>query len=257
MKVSLNHPYSLLLVAFSLSILSSTTYADWGVGLRLDNEEMRYKDKKNDIKIGAVFDIQYQGRKFNIDDKAMSYNLTNSNTLTAEVTASSTNRGFEAKDNKRLKGMSTRNSSINLGGRVIAETTLGPAVLGMTKDVGSSKGYEANLKLGGISPHAPHWTGERKINVAAMTGLRYQSKKVVDYYYGVKKNEATTTRHAYKGKSAITPFVGVEAQANLTPHISLKGNFGVEKRSKSIRNSPLTDDKNYNAEARLGVVYWF
>jgi outer membrane protein len=256
MKIHLNHLSTLLLTAFSLSILSSATYADWGVGLRLGNEEMRYKDN-NDIKIGAIFDIQYQGSKFNIDDKVMSYNFTNSNTLAAEVMAGSKNRGFTAKENKLFKGMSNRDNSIDLGGRIIAETNFGAAVLDVTKDLTASKGYEASFKLGGILPHAPHWTGERKINVAAMGGLRYQSKKVTDYYYGVKNNEATSKRSAYRAKSAITPFVGVEAQANLTPHISLRGSLGVEKTAKAIRNSPLTDDKNYNAEARLGLIYWF
>ncbi len=256
MKTHLNHPCSLLLTALSLSILSSTSYADWGVGLRLDNEDMRYKDN-NDIKIGALFNIQYQGAKFNIDDNVMSYNFTHSNTLAAEVIVASKNRGFIAKDNKLFKGMANRDVSVDLGGRIIAETNFGAAVLDVTKDVANSKGYEASFKLGGISPHAPHWTGERKINVAAMGGVRYQSNKVADYYYGVKKNEATAKRSAYKAKSAITPFVGVEAQANLTQHISLRGSLGVEKTAKSIRNSPLTDNKNYNAEARLGIIYWF
>jgi outer membrane protein len=256
MSHRLNYSYPLLL-ALSLSTLSTASYAGWGVGLGVDNEEMRYKDNKNDIKIKALFDLQYQGKQFHINEDIMSYNFTHSNILAAEVIAASKNRGFKAKDNKTFNGMSTRDSSIDLGGRLIAKTGLGAVVLDVTKDVVASKGYEANLKIGGISPHAPHWTGKRNLNVAAMAGVRYQSKKVVDYYYGVKKKEVTATRNVYQGKSAITPFVGVEAQANITQHVSLKGSFGMSKTAKSIRNSPLANDKNYTAEARLGLTYWF
>ncbi len=254
----INNTKPLIIMAISLSLLSLPTYADWGVGLDLDNQKMQYKHKKNDVELTGYLNLRHRGEKFNIDKGAMSYDFTNSNNYAVEAIIASKNSGFKAKDRTLFNGMTKRKDSIDVGGRVIFDTgVIGSAVFDITKDVHASKGLEANFKIGGISPHAPHWTGERSTNVAAVAGLRYQDAKVIDYYYGVKNAEATASRKAYKGKSAITPFIGVEAQVNITPHVTIDGGLGVSKRAKSIRNSSLTNDKKYDFGANIGISYWF
>ncbi len=249
---------SLSIMAVTISLLSPLACADWGVGLGIDNEGMQYEDKSSDIEFTAFFNLQYQGKKFNADKETLSYKLLKTDQYAVEVIAASKNRGFEADDNKTFKGMAERDPSIDVGGRVIVETGfLGTAVLNVTKDVHSSKGIDAGIKFGGIAPNAPHWTGERDVTVAAVGGVRYQSDKVVVEYFGVKSSEATADRSAYKGKAATTPFIGFEAQANLTPHITIDGGLGVSKTATSIKNSPLTDDKKYALAADIGFTYWF
>ena len=249
---------SLSIMAVSISLFSPLACADWGVGLRVDNEGMQYEDKSSDIELAAFLHLQYQGDKFNISKEGLSYKLLTTDQYAIEAIAASKNRGFEADDNKTFKGMAERNPSIDLGARVIVETGfLGTAVLNVTKDVHNSKGIDAEIKFGGIAPNAPHWTGKREVNLAAVGGVRYQDKKVVDEYFGVKNSEATADRSAYKGKAATTPFIGFEAQANLTPHITIDGGLGVSKTASSIRNSSLTDDKKYALAADIGFTYWF
>ena len=256
MKCNNSHQKSTLLIALSLSLLSTVSYADWGVRLGANNELKQYDVSKN--KINAGLGLEYRGDKFNMSNDGISYDLTNSDKHAIELLLTSKNDGFKASDDKLFKGMSERDASINIGARGIIDTgMLGNAVIDATRDVNASKGFEVGLKLGGISPHAPHWTGERKVKVAAMGGLRYQSAKVADYYYGVKNSEATASRKAYKAKSAVTPYIGVDAQANLTKHITLDGGLVVSKRAKSIRNSPLTNNKKYQLGANIGLSYWF
>lgn len=255
MKIIVKKTLPLLAIATSLSLLSPIAHADWGVGLNAGGGSKVYKNEKNKF-IGLG--INYRGDKFNIDKGTMSYDLTNSNDYALEVIATSNNLGFVAKDNKTFKGMSKRKTSIDIGARAIIDTGLmGSAVIDVTKDVHASKGFEANIKLGGISPHAPHWTGEKTVNVAAVAGLNYKSAKVVDYHYGVKASEATSTRAAYKAKSALTPYVGVEAQANMNKNFTINGGIGFAKRAKSIRNSSITNDKKYDFGANVGFTYWF
>lgn len=258
MKITHKTTTSLLITAISISLISSVAHADWSIGIGVDNEAMRYEDKKNDVDLTALFDIQYRGDKFNIEKDTLSYEFTHSDKFAAEVIATVKNRGFKASDNNTFKGMSKRETSFDLGGRVIVETgLLGLAAIDITKDIGKSEGLEATIKLGGIAPHSPHWTGKRKVNIAAVTGLRYQDEASVDYYYGVKNSEATNNRRAYKGESAITPFIGFETQANLTKHITIDGGLGVSKTASSIKNSPLTEDRDYQLEANIGFHYWF
>lgn len=253
MKFKKKNTVQLLIVAISFS-LPAAAHADFGVSVGAGNAE-EYKGLDDEARI--LLGLEYRGDKFNMGKGGISYDFTDSNKYAVEALISSKNSGYEDKDSKTLKGMDDRDPSIDIGGRVIVDTGLGPAVIELTKDVNASKGYEAGIKLGGIAPHAPHWTGEREVKFAAAAGLRYQSKKVVDYYYGVKNSEVTASRKAYKGKSAITPYIGVEAQANLTKHISINGDIGVTRRANSIRNSPLIDDDKYQAVANIGFTYWF
>lgn len=259
MKLKNNNTHSLLIVAVSFSLLSPVAHADWGVGIGIDNERMLYEeDEAGDINLNALFNVKYQGDKFNIDKSGLSYDLIHTDKIAVEALATLKNLGVESGDLDIFKGMDERKGSVDLGGRAIIDTgILGQVVVDVTKDVNSSKGTEASIKLGGIAPHAAHWTGERKLNVAAVAGLRYQSAKVVDYYYGVKNTEATASRSAYKGKSATTPFVGFEAQANLTPNITIDGGLGVSKAASSIRNSSLTDNRDHHIDANVGFTYWF
>ena len=244
----------LILSALMLAVISPS-YADFGIvaGVGKNNG---YKDLDSSTQGGIGF--QYRGEKFNAAPfDGMSYDFTNSNKYAVEALLTSKNGGYKAKDSTALKGMGKKHPSIDIGGRVIMDTGYGNAVFDLTKDVNASKGVEAQLKLGGIGPHASHWDGQREFTVTPVAGVRYQSAKVVDYYYGVKGSEATGSRKAYKAKSAITPFVGLEAQAKITSHFSVDAGLGISKRSSSVRNSPLTSDRKYETSANIGLTYWF
>ena len=244
-----------LLLAISMTLVSGASHADWGLRLGTDNHHQKYNTKKN--KYDGLIGLEYRGDKFNASKNGLSYDFSNSEKHAIELSLSTHHDGFKAGDDDLFKGMSKRKTSVDIGGRVIINTGLGSAVVNASRDVNASKGYEAGIKLGGITPHAPHWTGQRKLNVAAMGGLHYQSRKVVDYYYGVKNSEAKANRKAYKAKSALEPYVGVEAQMNLNKHFTIDAGASVIKRAKSIRNSPLTNNKKYRAGANLGLSYWF
>jgi len=245
----------LLAASIATLLLSNYAYADFGVGAGAStNNGYKDLDDKGVLSLG----IEYRGDKFNLGRDGISYDFTNSNKYATELLLTSNNYGHRPKYSKKtFGGMDKRKTSIDIGGRVIVDTGVGPAVFEATKDVHKSKGYEVGLKLGGIAPHAPHWTGKRQVTISPAVGVRYQSSKVANYYYGVKGSEATATRKAYKAKSAVTPFVGLEAQANISPHFSVNADLGVAKRAKSIRNSPLTSDKKYQLGAQLGFTYWF
>lgn len=243
-----------LIAIGSLSSLS-VVYADWGAGIGTNNELMRYED--NDINLTALLNIKYQGKRANLDKDGLSYEFIKGDKYAVEVLATSKNQGYQARDINVLKGMKDREASVDLGGRIIVKTGLGAAVVDVTKDVNRSKGIEASIKLGGIAPHASHWTGKKEVTIAATGGLRYQSEKVVDYYYGVKNTEATATRATYTGKSATTPFVGMEAQANFSKHFTIDGGLGLEKVANSIQKSSIADDDDYHVTANVGFTYWF
>ncbi len=253
MKLIQNNKTQLLLLAISLGF-GTTANADFGI--RADVENIRdYKDSKHDAQV--LLGLEYRGEKFNMDRTGISYDFTDSNKYAVEALLTSKNSGYSAKDNKIFKGMDDRDVSIDVGGRVIVDTGVGPVVVDATRDINGSKGFEAGIKVGGIGPHATHWNGKREIKIAPTASLRYQNKTFANYYYGVKTSEATANRKAYQAKSALTPYLGLEAQANITKHFSINADLGVEKRVNSVRNSPLTTDRKYQSIGRIGLTYWF
>jgi len=242
-------------IATSLILLSPIVQAEWGIGLNAGAGSEVYKNEKNrQLSLG----INYRGKNFNIDKGIMSYDLANSSDYALEIMATSKNGGFKSKDNNVFKGMSKRKSSIDIGVRAIIETgIIGPATIDVTRDIHASKGFEANIKLGGIPKNALPRTGEKQLLIIPFAGLNYQNAKVVDYYFGVKNSEATSSRKAYKGKSALTPFIGVEAQVNMSKNVTINGALGVSKRASSIRNSSITNNRKYNSGVNVGFTYWF
>ncbi len=234
--------------------LTTVAQADFGIVANAANNN-DYKNPDDDISL--LLGVEYRGEKFNVSHGVISYDFSHSKKYGVEALLASKNIGYDAKDSKTFTGMDDRDVSIDVGGRLIIDTGALPVTFDVSKDINSSKGYDAGLKVGGIAPHASHWNGKRELKVMAAGGLRYQSKDVVDYYYGVKNSEATANRHAYKGKSALTPYVGVEAQANITKHFTINADLGVERRANSIINSPLTTDKEYQGIANIGITYWF
>ena len=51
-----------------------------------------------------------------------------------------------------------------------------------------------------------------------------------------------------------TPYIGVESQINLTKHISFDAGVVYERRYDLMKNSPLTNDKDHDIVANLGVT---
>ncbi len=250
-------PTTLASTALLLS-MSSTALANEkgtiGLSINLDNTSQVYKNI--DGEADASISLQYRGEKLNLDEKAISYKLMDSNKLQFEVLAKNANRGYEAKDSKNLKGMADRDASLDLGGRVSAKTPYGLISLEATGDVsGTHDGYEADLRIGPDHYLKP-WNGERELTVNALAGLKWKSDKTVDYYYGVKNSEATASRSAYKGNSALAPYLGVNAQMNISKHFTVNGSAIYNDRPKEITNSPIVDKKN-NYEFKAGVTYWF
>lgn len=231
----------LLTTVLVTSLPLSSSYADWGAVLALVNQKDKYKDISN--KPDVVLDIAYR-----------SDNSDNSPTdrISYEFVISQNNLGYEAKDSRVFKGMNKRKDSIDLGARAVIEKGFLPLIIEATKDFYAGKGYEAIMKLGGITNHI-----DKDLTVLPTAGIRYQSSKVTDYYFGVRTSEATASRKGYKAGSATTPFLGVEALLNLSPNISVNSDLTYEKRAGSVKNSPLTDDKKYDLQGEVGLTYWF
>ena len=74
--------------------------------------------------------------------------------------------------------------------------------------------------------------------------VKFQDEDVVDYYYGVRPDEATAARPAYRGDSAVVPELSVTAMRELSPQWTLYARIGHAWLPSEITDSPIVDDDN-------------
>ncbi len=249
-------------LALPLIILNpSNTHAEgmfageFGIGIEIKNDAQSYKDFDNDVYVSLY--PQYRGEKLNINSNSISYSLFETDQYNFEILAKSLYYGYEAKDSTILKGMADRDQSIEFGGRASIKTAYGLFSLHALTDVlGNHKGQEVELRFG--QPfYTEQWIGKKEVVLGFVGGLRWQSKKMVNYYYSVKSNEATGARSEYHSGSVLIPFAGLELTTRFSEHLSFKGGVTVEHLPNSITNSPITSDSGNEIRANLGLTYWF
>ena len=159
--------------------------------------------------------------------------------------------GYKASDSSYLSGMDERKSTFEGG-------------LAFSASYQKSSYIEVML-LGDMLHTYNSWVCRTEIGNTYTLGnftlypsiiLLYQPRKFVDYYYGVKKSEATATRMQY------SPGAGWEygAQTYIKYPFNKKFaaliNLRYDQLPQSAQNSPLTD-KNYIYSGLASLIYTF
>ncbi len=226
----------------------------WGLGVNAIRSSIYTEQKNKNI---VLLHLEYRGESLNIDSNSISYSIYNNEQYNLEILAKTLYYGYEHDDSPILKGMGERQSSLEVGGRASLKTDYGLLSLHVLSDVlGNHKGQEIEIRFG--EPfYTEKWNGGPELTVGLSGGFRWQSKDVVDYYYGVKNSEATPNRKKHQGNSALIPFFGVEVKTRIAKHFSLKGGLMYEHLPSTITQSPLTSSSDIELRTHLGLSYWF
>jgi MipA family protein len=88
--------------------------------------------------------------------------------------------------------------------------------------------------------------GRRGIVIGGI-GPRWLSKNHVDYYYGVRGNEAAPSRPAYSGKATYNLDINITAIINLSPHWRWIIIYNRDGFGEGIKDSPIVDRNSSNA----------
>ena len=158
--------------------------------------------------------------------------------------------GYERADGTVFNGMEDRKGGAFFG--VAAATPIGGGFaleVDFVRAGRSERGAVGSVQISRAF-QARAWTFVPRI------GAEYQSARYVDYYYGVRANEATSTRPAYRGTSATSAEVGLFTRLGLSRHQSVFINLNYERYPSVIRSSPLMDASGI-AQAVIGYQYNF
>lgn len=155
---------------------------------------------------------------------------------------------LRASDSPQLAGMETRQWSLTGGGNLELFGEWGRLNVGLFHDLlgrndgtGGHLGYQYTFHAGG-------W------GFTPGVGLRWQDASLVDYYYGVRPQEARPGRPAYSPGSALNPYVSFGVSTSLTEHWQFRGDIQYMRFGSAIRNSPIVG-RSGSPSLFIGFIY--
>ena len=92
--------------------------------------------------------------------------------------------------------------------------------------------------------------------VSATVGLKYKSRRLVDYYYGIDQADGVSRHFYYRGSASIHPYVKVSAMYPLNEQWDLVGLARWSKIGSGMADSPVVEE-NTASTLYAGVSYAF
>jgi len=159
--------------------------------------------------------------------------------------------GYEASDAPILNGMADRKKGFWAGARATWHTDVARLSADWTADAsGHSKGQRFGLSLD------KSFRLGAQVMLTPRLGAVWHDKKYVDYYFGVRGEEAQAGRAAYAGKAGVNTELGLRSAYMFDPHHSIFLDLSVTRLASEIRNSPLVDRSTEN-RVFMGYLYRF
>jgi outer membrane protein len=248
---------SYLLLTSILASTSFLSYADsnpktnFKIGLGASSYLSEYEKSSGDENSTLDLFIEFESGRFHIDRKTIYYNFIENNSIEIALLGESNGVGFDDDDRKIFKGMEERDYSFDAGLRIATNVLDGKIVGSITSDIADSHDGEIYKLFYEKVFHKNRWKFKPEI------GLTHYSDDFVDYYYGVNKDEATSTRSFYKGSSTTIAHAGLEIRYQITPKLQFHSDLRLRSISDEIRESPLTKDESLNSNIFFGLTYQF
>ncbi len=161
--------------------------------------------------------------------------------------------GYDSDDSNNLFGMDDREYSLDAG--IGVEWPI-PHAYGITLDtsfaadiLGENEGQEVKVALTKLFDFKPFFFKPR-------LGVAWQSQDLVDYYYGVRSQEATAARPAFSPNDAFNPALGLDFYVGLSEEWMLISRVNVNFLDSEISDSPIVEGHATQAYL-IGVARMF
>ncbi|HPN87993.1 MAG TPA: MipA/OmpV family protein [Candidatus Omnitrophota bacterium] len=241
----------LFLLFFITPCFSEEQSNYFGLGVMVSKKP--YKDIDTTIMPIPIISWESQDKRFFIEGKDIGYKILRYQDLTIETILSPRFMGYDDKDADILDGMKDRKMSLDAGLKIIwdipdsADTSLSLGVLADTLSVYQGVEIEAAL--------SKKFKGQIFI-LKPQLGLRWQSKNLTDYYYGIRSSESTGNRPMYTPDDTCNYFSDLSFYLGIHKDWVLTTMLGYEYLGREITDSPLLG-KKYQLTAMLGVIRKF
>jgi outer membrane protein len=226
----------------------------WGLGVGAVSSQQPYKgiDRDSEVLPLIYFENEYL-RVFGptAEIKLPGLEISDTQQLDFSLVGEYDFSGYDDDDARILEGMSDRKGGFWAGAKVEWRNDLADVSAEWLGDVsGNSKGQRFTLGL------ERSWRIGEHIMLTPRLAAIWQDEKYVDYYFGVRENEARIDRAAYDGKSGINTEFGVRGNYMFDDHHSVFLDLKATSLANEIKDSPLVDQSTENS-VLFGYLYRF
>jgi outer membrane protein len=162
--------------------------------------------------------------------------------------------GYDSSDSDQLRGMHDRHETVDAGGEFGIAGDWGSVTTSFVTDAfDQHNGQELRVIYGKQCENAFDVEGLR---ITPSVGLAWQSHNLVNYYYGVRTDEARPGRPAYRPGEAVNWLTGIDGTYQLNDRWTLLAGITIFWLDDEIRNSPIVS-QDYAISFIAGVMYKF
>lgn len=238
-----------VLVLMGLTLIATDAHAgEWGLGIGVAAQQPPQVGTRTETVV-LPFPC-YQGERLNLDFGSIGYALVKTDRVQFAVQGQLRFDGYDPSDSKALNGLRERDVTLDAGFSVAAGDKWGIAsfsimadALGVHKGYEISAGYQYPIQFG-------RWT-----LVPGITA-KWPSEELVEYYYGVRLDEATPDRPAYSGKAVLNASAALNASYTITDSWELIGGAEYTRLGDGITDSPVIE-KDHEVIMYSAIVYRF
>jgi len=222
----------------------------WSLGLGAISSPKPYRGADAELRVIPFLEATYGRLSF--QGIRVGYTLVDGEELDLAVRARYRFAGYEADDSPFLAGMADRRGSVD-GGLALEwrRGRFGLAASAFADLLGRSDGAELAVDASWAQPLAG-----RKLLLTPSLGLEWQNAGLVDYYYGVRPEEALPGRPAYEGEAMLTTRASLALLWRAAPRIAVLALVRADRLDDDVRSSPIVEDRRA-VFALAGVTYRF
>jgi len=159
--------------------------------------------------------------------------------------------GYRPADNPDLAGMEPRSTSLDGFVNGLWKTPVVNVGVRWYHDIGQvSRGDSITLRF------SRNFAINREFRLTPSLGIDWLNAKYVDYYYGVRQDEALPGRPAYAGRAVMNVGVGLAGAYRAGPSWSLLGGLYSTHLGAGIEDSPIVTSRN-STLAYFGAGWMF
>lgn len=220
----------------------------WGIGVggRIESPILKETTAFGD----TVPLMSYHNPKFYLFGSSLGFHAINESDFKLDLIGQYRFDGYKNDDSVYLNGLKGRKNTFDAGISLNYLQNWGELRFDALADtLGRHKGYELTAS----------YSKQFKLNDFMFEPYlqgTYQSKKLVDYYYGVHSDEVLSDRPLYEPKGSFNPQLGLNVRYQLTQNSLLLANFAATSLGNEIKNSPLLKEKT-QFSGFLGYHYNF
>lgn len=237
------------LLGAGAALAQPATESAWGVGLGVNLKQKAYSGMGTSTTVIPL--LSYENRWVRVAGPVLDLKLPAQGPLVMALRARyAFEDGYEPDDAPVLNGMAERKSSVWLGAHVLWRGSLADLGAEWLADAsGHSKGQRLRLS-------AERTWRMGSVGMTPRLAVQWNDRKTVDYYYGVRANEALPGRPAYSAGAATHVELGLRSTYTWAPQHGVYLDLSTTRLGSGARHSPLVDSSTESA-LRLGYLYRF